>query len=274
MEQQGKKGIVEAVREMYASTATSNCSCCCGESASTREAGRECGYSDRELDSIPADANLGLGCGNPVALAEIRKGDVVVDLGSGAGIDCFLASGLVGEEGRVIGIDMTPEMIDRARLNASRNGYGNVEFREGRIEELPVDDTTADLVISNCVINLSTDKPGVFREAFRILKPGGRLMVSDIVLLEELPEPVRNSMDAYVMCVAGAMLKEEYLDAIRQAGFLEVVITSENRFPVELALAQPKLKEAVEKMNIPVAELARIAGSIASIRVSAKKAAV
>jgi arsenite methyltransferase len=271
MEQKERKGIVDAVREMYASTVKNNFSCCSPEDVSSRDASCECGYSTEELDSIPEEANLGLGCGNPVALAGVSKGEVVLDLGSGAGIDCFLASDRVGEEGRVIGIDMTPEMVERAKLNALRNNYRNVEFRLGRIEELPVADSSVDLVISNCVINLSTDKLQVFRETFRVLKPGGRLMVSDIVLLEELPAFVQDSMDAYVMCVSGAMLKEQYLEAVRQAGFIDVNVEGENRFPVELALAQPKLKEAVGKMNIPMEELARIAGSIVSMKVSAKK---
>ncbi len=271
MEQKERKGIVDAVREMYASTVKNNFSCCSPEEVSSRDASCECGYSTEELDSIPEEANLGLGCGNPVALAGVSKGEVVLDLGSGAGIDCFLASDRVGEEGRVIGIDMTPEMVERAKLNALRNNYRNVEFRLGRIEELPVADSSVDLVISNCVINLSTDKQQVFRDTFRVLKPGGRLMVSDIVLLEELPAFVQDSMDAYVMCVSGAMLKEQYLEAVRQAGFIDVNVEGENRFPVELALAQPKLKEAVGKMNIPMEELARIAGSIVSMKVSAKK---
>ncbi|NTW84363.1 MAG: arsenite methyltransferase [Chlorobiaceae bacterium] len=271
MEQKERKGIVDAVREMYASTVKNNFSCCSPEVVSNRDASCECGYSKEELDSIPEEANLGLGCGNPVALAEIRKGDVVLDLGSGAGIDCFLASDRVGEEGRVIGIDMTPEMVERAKLNALSNNYRNVEFRLGRIEELPVADSSVDLVISNCVINLSTDKPQVFRETFRVLKPGGRLMVSDIVLLEELPNFVRESLDAYVICVAGAMLKEQYLEAVRLAGFSDISIAGESSFPVELVMAQPQLKEAVGKMNIPVEELARIAGSIVSIKVSAEK---
>lgn len=271
MEQKERKGIVDAVRQMYASVVKNNSSCGCQADMSTRDAGRVNGYSDRELDSIPDEANLGLGCGNPLALAEIRKGDVVIDLGSGAGIDCFLASDRVGETGRVIGVDMTPEMVERATLNARKNGYRNVEFRSGRIEELPVDGSSVDVIISNCVVNLSTDKARVFREAFRVLKPDGRLMVSDIVLLEELPAYVTDSLDAYVMCVAGAMLKDEYLDTIRQAGFSDVTVVGESRFPAELVLAQPNLKEAVEKMHIPAEELERLAGSIASLKVSAKK---
>ncbi|NTV99533.1 MAG: arsenite methyltransferase [Chlorobiaceae bacterium] len=271
MEKKKSQGIVDAVRDMYASTVKNNCSCGCRPNNAERLTSREYGYSEKELDSIPANANLGLGCGNPVASADVRKGDVVLDLGSGAGIDCFLVSGMVGEEGRVIGVDMTPEMVERASMNALENGYHNVEFRLGRIEELPLGDSTVDVVISNCVVNLSTDKQRVFREAFRVLKPGGRLTVSDIVLLEELPLHVRDSLDAYVMCVAGAMLKKDYLEIIREAGFSEVKVAGESRFPAELALAQPNLKEAISKMNIPMEELERLAGSVASLKVSAIK---
>jgi len=185
------------------------------------------GYSEEELGTIPQEANLGLGCGNPTALAGLSKGEVVLDLGSGGGIDCFLASSAVGEGGKVIGVDMTPPMIDQARATARSHGYRNVEFRLGEIENLPVADASVDTVISNCVINLSPDKPRVFREAFRALKPGGRLMVSDIVLVGELPASVKDSSDAYVSCLAGAVSKEEYLSAIGEAGFQRVEILGE-----------------------------------------------
>jgi arsenite methyltransferase len=271
MENNRVKEISDAVRNTYASTLRKNCSCGCGTKVTNRDASRVHGYTERELDSVPDEANLGLGCGNPLAYADIRKGECLLDLGSGAGIDCFLASAMVGGEGRVIGVDMTPEMIDRARRNARENGYRNVEFRLGRIEELPVDDSSVDAVVSNCVINLSVDKQKVFREAFRVLKPGGRLSVSDIVLLEELPEYVRGSLDAYAMCIAGAILKEDYLDAIKTAGFEGITLRGESRFPVELVLAQPNLKEAVARMNISPEELDRLAGSAVSLKVSAVK---
>ena len=187
-------------------------------------------------------------------------------------MDAFIASPLVGETGLVIGVDMTPEMIERATLNAARNGYGNVDFRLGRIEELPVDDASVDLVTSNCVINLSTDKPQVFREAFRVLKPGGKLMVSDIALLTRLPEAVLESVESYVRCIAGAIMKDDYLDMIRQAGFEEVSVIGESAFPVEMALAHPGLKSAAEELRIPMGELEKLAGSVASIKVSARKA--
>jgi len=240
--------IKKIVRERYASIVTQSSSCCtpsdsccaptdscCGSSAGsccapadmTTEISRRLGYSDEELGAVPDGSNLGLGCGNPVAIASLKKGEVVLDLGSGAGFDCFISANQVGEEGKVIGVDMTPEMIDKARENAVRNNYSNVEFRLGEIENIPAPDNSVDVVISNCVINLSPDKEKVFKEAFRVLQSGGRVMVSDIVLLKDLPETIKNSMDAYAACIAGAIMKDDYLGAISKAGFKDVEITSE-----------------------------------------------
>ncbi|NTU52397.1 MAG: arsenite methyltransferase [Chlorobiaceae bacterium] len=273
MDNRSDNGIQDAIREQYASTLKPKSSKGCCSGLSTRNASQMHGYTVQELNSIPEEANLGLGCGNPIALATVNKGDTVLDLGSGAGIDCFLASGLVGSEGRVIGVDMTPEMIERARKNATNNGYNNVEFRLGRIEELPVSDESIDLVTSNCVINLSVDKPAVFREAFRVLKPGGTLMVSDIVLNGELPAHVLESVEAYVLCIAGAIQKKEYLEALGAAGFDGISVIAESHFPTELLLAHPDLKEIIEKMNIPVDELAELAKKVSSLKISATKQA-
>ncbi len=271
------KSIREAIKEQYASTVKQNSSCGCFKKANAvdpefiESAGKVSGYSDQELKSIPEGANLGLGCGNPVAFSAIKGGDVVLDLGSGAGVDCFLASNIVGEKGRVIGVDMTPEMIERARVNAQSSGYRNVEFRLGEIENLPVDSSSIDVIISNCVINLSTDKPKVFQEAYRVLKPGGAVMVSDIVLLEDLPDYFNGSLEAYVRCIAGAIRKEEYLDALREAGFEEITVVGESHFPAELIAEQPLLKELAGKMNIPMSELQRIGRNVVSLKVAAKK---
>jgi SAM-dependent methyltransferase len=210
-------------------------SCCAGEEAVSEVSccnpqgtlSKSISYTDEELGVIPDGANMGLGCGNPTALASLSEGEVVLDLGSGGGIDCFLAAHAVGASGKVIGVDMTPEMIEKARENASKGGYQNVEFRLGEIEHLPVADSSVDVIISNCVINLSTDKAQVFGEAYRVLKPGGRIMVSDIVLLKELPESIRNDMNAWACCVGGANMKEEYLAKIGAAGFRDVEIISE-----------------------------------------------
>lgn len=184
-------------------------------------------YTAEQLAAIPAGADLGLGCGNPTALASLEEGEVVLDLGSGGGVDCFIAANRVGKTGRAIGVDMTTEMISRARANAEKGGYANVDFRLGEIEHLPVADSSVDVVISNCVINLSPDKAQVFKEVYRVLKPGGRVMVSDIVLLKELPEDIKQSVVAYTGCVAGASLKKDYLAEIENAGFKDVDIVSE-----------------------------------------------
>jgi len=270
--------IKKHVRERYARAAKeteSGCApkaCGCGTSArSGEEAGRMVGYSADDLDAIPEEANLGLGCGNPAALAGLKKGETVLDLGAGAGIDCFLAAKKVGPSGRVIGVDMTPEMIDRARENARRSGAGNTEFRLGEIENLPVADASVDVVISNCVINLSTDKPRVFREAFRALRPGGRLMVSDLALKRPLPPAVRESVEAYVACVAGALSKDDYLGEIRKAGFRDVEVVSEKVFPAELVLEDSLAPEVIKKLGLPRDELVGHISSVLSLSVRAVK---
>jgi SAM-dependent methyltransferase len=276
------KAVKRVVRSGYAKIAKggsvgcgSVSSCCCGGSSVTPKAnavGKTIGYSDNEMASVPDGSNLGLGCGNPTALAQLKKGEVVLDLGSGAGFDCFLAAKRVGKKGKVIGVDMTPEMLERARENAKKGGYANVEFRQGDIEDLPVEDCLVDVIISNCVINLSPDKPRVFQEAFRVLKPGGRFMVSDIVLLKELPEAVKNSMGAYIGCVAGAILKKDYLKAIKDAGFSKVEIMGEDTFPIEVFTADPTATAVIQKMGVPIEELQETIGSVVSIKVAATKA--
>ncbi len=225
--------IKKAVREGYGRIATQEGACCfptiscCGSTPTAETISRQVGYSAEEIQSVPEGANLGLGCGNPLALAAIKAGEVVLDLGSGAGFDCFLAARQVGEHGKVIGVDMTPEMIAKARENARKGGFQNVEFRLGEIEHLPAADKSVDLIISNCVINLAPDKNQVFQEALRVLKPGGRLMISDIVWLQEIPQAIRESAGAYVACLSGAVRREEYLAAIQAAGFEEVRVVGE-----------------------------------------------
>lgn len=244
------------------------------------EVGEMIGYSEGELKSIPEEANLGLGCGNPVALASIQPGEVVVDLGSGAGIDCFLAAQKVGATGQVIGVDMTPQMIDKARENARQGAYDNVEFRLGEIEHMPVANGTADLIISNCVINLAPNKVAVYRDAYRALKPGGRVMISDLILLEELPESVTNSLEEGLSCVAGAMTKEDYLDAIRSAGFEEIEIlsekyTSEFREPPENQEKAMKPKVIVDgrevDLDLTPAEVESLAKAVLAVNIKAIK---
>ncbi|MDD5408942.1 MAG: arsenite methyltransferase [Candidatus Omnitrophica bacterium] len=230
--------IKKIVRDGYAKAvkqATSCCSSgsCCSGISQAKIMSKTVGYSDAEINAVPEGANLGFGCGNPVALASLKEGDVVLDLGSGAGFDAFLAAKRVGKTGRVIGVDMTPEMIAKAKENAKKGKYCNVEFRLGEIEKLPVEDSSIDVIISNCVINLSPDKETVFNEAHRVLKPNGRLMVSDLVLAKELPSAIKKSVEAYVGCLAGAIKKGEYLELINMAGFKDVKIISESSYPVD-----------------------------------------
>lgn len=218
------------VKNHYSKIATGQKSCCsCGGNGTldSKKISKAIGYSDDEMNAVP-DANLGLGCGNPTVIGEIKEGDVVLDLGSGAGFDCFLAAKKVGSSGKVIGVDMTEEMIEKARKNAEQYGYKNVEFRFGDIEDLPVDDNSVDIIISNCVINLAPDKLKVFKEAHRVLKTDGRMYVSDIVLLEELTEEQKNDEDLVAGCVGGALLKEDYLRIITDAG-LNYKIISEDK---------------------------------------------
>ena len=204
--------------------------CGCGCSLGATETVEALGYTEEQRTAIPTGSDLGLGCGNPLAHADVSKGETVLDLGSGAGIDAFLAARETGPSGRVIGVDMTPSMLSRARANVAQHGFENVEFRLGEIESLPVANGTVDLIISNCVINLSPDKPRVFREALRVLRPGGRMVVSDIVLVAELPKSVRESVEAYVGCVAGASMKGDYLRMLQEAGFERVEVVEEKRY--------------------------------------------
>jgi SAM-dependent methyltransferase len=271
--------IKKIVREGYAKVAKKDATCCSDTPAprtcstsSSEEISRRIGYSQEDISSVPEGANLGLGCGNPVALASLKKGETVLDLGSGAGFDCFLAARRVGENGRVIGVDMTPEMIDKARENARKGKYRNVEFRLGEIENLPAANGSVDVVISNCVINLSPNKKRVFEEAFRVLRPKGRLMVSDIVLMKRLPEIIRKNVQAYIGCLSGAEKKDIYLRTIENAGFKDVKVLEENFFPVEDMANDPTAQVIAKDKKIPVEELKNIAHSVASVRVSAVKA--
>jgi ubiquinone/menaquinone biosynthesis C-methylase UbiE len=219
-----KQNVHDAVRQNYAKVATGPQSGCCGNDRPTATPADELGYSAEEIAALPEGADLGLGCGNPQAIASLKPGETVLDLGSGAGFDCFLASRSVGPTGRVIGVDMTPEMITRAIANAAKINAMNVEFRPGQIEQLPVADNSIDAIISNCVINLSPDKAQVFREAFRVLKPGGRIAVADIVRTAELPPEIASDLAALCGCVAGAASVDELDKILHNSGFQQVRI--------------------------------------------------
>ena len=275
-----KGEIRKVVREGYGKIAKQSSSCCipanscCANTDQAQKISKNIGYSEEELKAVPEGANLGLGCGNPTALASLKEGETLLDLGSGAGFDCFLAANQVGKTGKVIGVDMTAEMLDRARENARKGKFENVEFRLGEIENLPVGDNQVDVIISNCVINLSPNKKRVFQEAFRALRPGGRLMVSDIVLLRELPKEIKNSVAAYVGCVAGAITKKEYLEAIRAAGFEETKILDEATFPKEFLANDPTAREVAKNLKLSREKTKDLASSVVSIKVSAIKPSV
>lgn len=240
------------VRSRYGQIAKKGVSCCSCNGVSVEDQARAVGYSLRELKQVPESAIMGLGCGNPAALAGLQEGETVLDLGCGGGLDVFIAASRVGREGWVIGVDMTPEMIRKAKANARKGGYRNVEFRLGEIENLPLDDESVDVIISNCVINLSPDKERVFAEAYRVLRPGGRLVVSDIVTDKELPDDIRRSFSAWAECIGGALTRKEYMRAIRSADFTRLKILDQQVF-VEDGMAQ------------------RIMGKIISIKVEARK---
>ncbi len=269
-----KKAVVEGYGQIARrSTKKSpfNLFACCSPSEAAAHISQQIGYTPEAMQSVPEGANMGIGCGNPLAFTAIRPGDVVVDLGSGAGFDCFLAAPLVGPTGRVVGVDITPEMVQRATERARKGPYHNVAFVQGDIEQLPLPDYFADLVISNCVINLSTDKPAVFAEAFRVLKPGGQLMISDIVLLEALPESIRHSVHGHVACIAGAILRDEYLAIVQAAGFEAIKVEKQAHFPLELLLLDPIARQIIDELRLKQPDIERIAQSITSLSLHAKK---
>jgi len=266
----------QAVRERYARAVTERTACCgpscCGgeDAATTQDISKAIGYSDEELGALPEDANLGLGCGNPTAIASLGEGMTVLDLGSGAGIDCFLASRQVGPTGKVIGVDMTPEMIERARANARSGGYDNVEFRLGEIEALPVADQSVDVVISNCVLNLSTDKARVLADVHRVLRPGGRVVISDMVADLPVPSILQGNLDAVSACLP--TLREHYLGQFREAGFGDARITEEKPYPASYILEDQAVRSFLAEHPAEADALTAFAGSIVGAHFEATKA--
>jgi arsenite methyltransferase len=240
-----EKEIKEAVKGRYSQIAKQDqqscCSSCSGGASSILQS-RGIGYERADLEQVPEEAIMGLGCGNPTATADLKVGEVVLDLGSGAGVDVFLAANKVGPAGKAIGVDMTKEMVDRARKIAISHGYQNVEFRLGEMENLPAEDESVDAIISNCVVNLSPDKAKVFQEAYRALKPGGRLTVSDIVSEGALPDEIRTDSNAWSCCIGGALEQREYLDKIRGAGFEDIKVVSSREFYIDNKANETKEK--------------------------------
>lgn len=271
-----EKEIKRAVKEGYARIAKQATSYYSSQEGSgyfdnLEDICKRIGYSEEDISAAPPESNLGLGCGNPVALAAIKEGERVLDMGSGAGFDCFLASSLVGPSGQVIGVDITSEMVDKARANAKKGGYENIDFRQGDLENMPVADNYVDVVISNCVINLVPNKRLVFKEAFRVLKPGGRLAISDVVLTRELPDFVKNSTKAYIGCLAGAIMKQEYLEIIANVGFSDISVAAESSFPVQSLLCESRGSAAIEMPQFSPEQQKEIAESVLSIKVNARK---
>ena len=248
--------IKKFVKKRYGEMTKAGASCCqsCECGSSLIELGKRIGYSDEDLQNVPEASNMGLGCGNPVAFATLKEGDTVLDLGSGGGIDVFLAAKRVGRKGKVIGVDMTEEMVKRAKSIAKKYGYTNVDFRLGEIENLPVEDNSVDVIISNCVVNLSTDKEKVFCEAFRVLKLGGKIMISDLVTEGELPENIKKSFDAWAGCLAGALEKNEYLSTIRKAGFKKVKIVSESSYDIDIS---DELKGKITSVKVEARKISK-----------------
>jgi len=269
-----KGEVKRAVRDRYARAATENSGCCdsscCGDTGdSADDISRSIGYSEKELAVLPEDANLGLGCGNPTAIASLVAGETVLDLGSGAGIDCFLAAQQVGETGHVIGVDMTPQMIEKARVNAESAGFGNVEFRLGEIEALPVADGTVDVIISNCVLNLSPEKDRVLAEAYRVLKPGGRLVISDMVSERDVPAVLEGDLNAVAGCLPTQ--RDRYIGRFEKAGFEDVRITSEKAYPSSHVLSDPGVQGFLDQHPEERDGLEAFAASIAGAHFEARK---
>ncbi|HSP97556.1 MAG TPA: arsenite methyltransferase [Candidatus Dormibacteraeota bacterium] len=264
------KQVRELVRRRYAEIARDgsvNPAGCCGPQPA--QIAERIGYSAQETTAVPEGANLGLGCGAPLAAATLNEGETVLDLGSGAGFDAFLASRAVGPAGKVIGVDMTDEMLAKARANAQQAGFANVEFRKGYIEALPVDDASVDVVLSNCVINLVPDKAAVYREVARVLRPGGRMVVSDVVLNEKLPEVVAANVAALTGCVAGAALREQYLATITAAGLCEIEIVSDKGFgAMALTMVPEDMLRQAEAAGIDVPSVAE---TVRSLTIRARK---
>lgn len=271
-----KLSVIEGYGKLAKSTKSglfSSLFACCDPSENASKVGEAIGYSKEDLEGVPVHSNLGVGCGNPSALAKIKEGETVIDLGSGAGFDAFIIAPIVSNTGKVIGVDLSDDMLDLARRNSQKGDYKHVEFVKGDIEDLPISDKIADHVISNCVINLSLNKGKVYKEAFRVLKNGGKLTISDIVLEKELPDFVKNSLAGHIACVSGAEKMTDYLQYVKDAGFSDIKIESKANFPLELMLADPQVAKIAKDLNFNLdsKEAKDIASSVTSISLTAFK---
>ncbi len=271
-----KKSVVDSYGKLAKSTSNglfSKLFACCSPTDNANQVGEIIGYSKAEMDAVPEGSNLGVGCGNPAALDKIEKGETIIDLGSGAGFDAFNVAPLVGPTGKVIGIDLSEDMLKLANKNKKQGDYKNVEFIKGDIESLPLDNHLADRVISNCVINLSQNKEEVYKEAYRVLKPGGKIAISDIVLERELPDFIKNSLAGHIACISGAERIETYLQYVKNAGFKDIVIESKANFPLELMLTDPIVMKLAGEMNFNLdsEEAKDIASRVSSISITATK---
>lgn len=270
-----KKSVVESYGKLAKSTSQSRffpkLFACCDSAAQSNVIGKANGYTEADLAEVPDSSNLGIGCGNPSALAGIRPGDTVVDLGSGAGFDAFIVSRMVGISGEVVGVDLSEHMLNLARRNARKGHYRNVQFIKGDIEELPLESEMANHVISNCVINLSLRKGLVFREAYRVLKAGGKLSISDIVLEKELPDAIVHSLPAHIACISGAEKLSDYLGYIRAAGFKQVKIEKETTFPLELMLTDPLIQKLSKEIGFNQTEAKEMTARVKSASITAVK---
>ena len=271
-----KKSVVDSYGKLAKATSGgvfSKLFACCSPTENANQVGEIIGYSKEEMDAVPEGSNLGVGCGNPAALDKINEGETVVDLGSGAGFDVFNVAPLVGSTGKVIGIDLSDDMLKLAKKNAEQGNYENVEFIKGDIEALPLENEIADRVISNCVINLSLNKGAVYREAYRILKPGGKIAISDIVLERELPDFIKESLAGHIACVSGAEKLDDYIQYVKAAGFKNFKVESKAEFPLELMLTDPIVMKLAGELNFNLdSEAAKdIASRVKSISITATK---
>lgn len=271
-----KQSVVESYGKLAKSTKNglfSKLFACCDPTENAKAVGEQIGYSTQELNAVPENANLGVGCGNPAALADIKIGQTVVDLGSGAGFDAFIVAPLVGKSGKIIGIDLSEDMLDLARKNAKQGDYNNIDFIKGDIEQLPLSANIADHIISNCVINLSNNKRDVYKEAYRVLKKGGRISISDVILEKELPYFVKTALPVHIACVAGAEKLDDYLQYVQDAGFKDIRIARTTAFPLELIIVDPQIQKIAKAMNFNLNsdEAKDLAARVKSISLTATK---